>query len=597
MSKKELLLDDEDLVYTRTKSKWRVFTYFPRKLADLLLALVNGPANPRKSEVSLPFQRVQLFPEHLKTKFPPFIYHLLAAGLLALCILMNLVLAHKGYWGPKDTGYERLACGINENIWRGPLADCGLDGELCFPEAVPNTIFKFKCPANCYFEGRTFREWHVGNETVYRYPYAVGGPEIYRGDSFICVAALHAGLISAKTGGCGAIEWLGPHSEFPSTLSVDQTYKTLGFDSLFPVNFRFVVEECHECKNRDLRTLHMSVNAVFVYLVSYLSTNPAYLLFSLISIGFWTVLLASNPAFVSEFEGTECELFSRGLGRFLPCMMAAMWIYVFATKPLMKNMRAHLSCALLFGTAFFVGVIENYVFGLLPLDRLIISDLKNEPGAWTAFVTGLLILLLIIVSQAYMFWANGKFRTYFTFYILQLAALTVLAKTPLETLRIHHYILALILLPGTCLQTTPSLLYQGLLIGLYVSGIARWDFASIVQTDDQLSRGSEQVQSADPHFDDTDISASGVVLHWTGNPNEVFNGYTLAINDVQRLVEPAEKFETFNLTEYILATDPELTAPKYYIRVAAAALGKHNRQVKGKFSEPVVIEREVLQLL
>ncbi|ERF70440.1 hypothetical protein EPUS_04718 [Endocarpon pusillum Z07020] len=58
----------------------------------------------------------------------------------------------------------------------------------------------------------------------------------------------------------------------------------------------------------------------------------------------------------------------------------------------------------------------------------------------------------------------------------------LLSAIPGLKLRIHHYILALLLLPGTSLQTRPSLLYQGLLVGLFINGIARWDFASILQT-------------------------------------------------------------------------------------------------------------------
>ena len=37
-------------------------------------------------------------------------------------------------------------------------------------------------------------------------------------------------------------------------------------------------------------------------------------------------------------------------------------------------------------------------------------------------------------------------------------------------------------MPGTAFPTRPSLIYQGLLLGLFVNGVARWGFASFIET-------------------------------------------------------------------------------------------------------------------
>ena len=74
------------------------------------------------------------------------------------------------------------------------------------------------------------------------------------------------------------------------------------------------------------------------------------------------------------------------------------------------------------------------------------------------------------------------------------------------SLRLHHYVIALLLLPDTAIQPRPSPVYQGLLVSLLVNGIARCDFDSILQTpsesfdvdpDDLLPRNGVPQISAD----------------------------------------------------------------------------------------------------
>lgn len=472
-----------------------------------------------------------------------------------------------------------------------------MNGEKCMADAV-GEVYKFKCPANCWYEGRTFRQWQVGDKTIYREPYVVGGPDVYRGDSFICVAALHAGVISARTGGCGTLQWIGPHSEFPSTLSADGKMSSMAFDTVYPVNFRFIREECGQCRNKDIREWHIAVNVAFVFLIAYFATSPGYFLFSLVAIGYWTVVLASNPPWSEESVGNETEVFSLGLGRFLPCMLSTMYIYQFATRPLMTNMQAHLTRAVLFGTAFVMGILENYVFGRIPVDRLMIQDLRDQSGALIAFLIIVVIVGTIIISQAYMFWVSGKFQAYFPLYCAQALALMLFCAVPHETLRIHHYILALLLLPGTCLQTGPSVFYQGLLLGLYVSGVARWDFAPVLQSERQLSRGTDMPLPVDPFFLDPVVTSNSYILKWQGNPNAIYNGYSLTINDVERYrARATSDIGSFNLTAWVTENDPDRASPAFYVRVAAAAIGKHNVQYHGKFSDAIFISDESLGLI
>jgi hypothetical protein len=86
--------------------------------------------------------------------------------------------------------------GCTSTYW-APDEACGLDGEQCAP--FDNSTFEFRCPARC---ADTILEnpRAVGNLEPVFVPLVVGGGDprtgnasgVYRGDSFLCAAAIHA---------------------------------------------------------------------------------------------------------------------------------------------------------------------------------------------------------------------------------------------------------------------------------------------------------------------------------------------------------------------------------------------------------------------
>ena len=121
---------------------------------------------------------------------------------------------------------------------------------------------------------------------------------------------------------------------------------------------------------------------------------------------------------------------------------------------------------------------------------------------------------------------------YLIFYATLGASLLLLTAAPGMNLRIHHYILALIFLPGTTLQTRPSLLYQGILVGLFINGVARWGFASILQTPGQLLMDGE-LGSLLPHINTPTIDSDDITFTFT-NISKEFDGVSALVNDVER---------------------------------------------------------------
>lgn len=522
-------------------------------------------ARPRELQVTPFWLRAQTLPAHVPRTLGAWLVVLLWASWLGV----NLAISRHSVFATVRDGDEYvplLGCGTNREFWRGPDAACGVDAALC--AHPPGGRLKFRCPAHCSSEGHTYQHWPVGNTSLMRETVVVGSG-VYRGDSFICPAAIHAGIVSPVTGGCGELEWLGPHANFSSSVGAGG-WPSTAFDADFPLNFRFVDTDlaagCH-----DLRGVQIGINVLYIYLAAYLVTHPALFLGTLGTFGFWTVALAGNVPFRTGTPPRNHEFVSREFARFLPFCLGLVYVYHFAAKPQLKNMPASLSRALFYGTGFVLGVLENYVFGAIPIDRIIVSDLNAQPGAWLALGIVIAVILAAAAGQAYGFWLAGKLRVYASGYGLVIFGLVVLASIPGQTLRLHHYILGLVLLPGTSLRTTPSLFFQGLLTGLYTSGVARWDFDSILQTADQLGRGDALAGATDP----TDLGAAGpLALKWTAHPTENFNLVSVIVNDVERARVPADVGE--------LALDP-WASPLMYVRIAAAS-----QTETGRFSDPIV---------
>lgn len=131
---------------------------------------------------------------------------------------------------------------------------------------------------------------------------------------------------------------------------------------------------------------------------------------------------------------------------------------------------------------------------------------------------------------------------YFKLYVGFIASLTLLALLPGFGLRIHHYILGLLLLPGCSTRGRSAYVLQGVLLGLLLNGIARWDFASIIETQRALLRGSAGDLARPPLFD---IPAAPKIkdmnrfdkISWNLDPADTsvsnLDGVSLLVNDME----------------------------------------------------------------
>lgn len=168
---------------------------------------------------------------------------------------------------------------------------------------------------------------------------------------------------------------------------------------------------------------------------------------------------------------------------FLPALFVAyaFWRLAFIfTLPAFRN--APIEASIWYLPTFWAGVLTNLTMDKIPIDKLTATDLSTQPGAVTALIVILVILLVIVLNQIRVIRKTGWLPYYAAWYILGGLVALVLALLPGLEFRLHHYILAMVLIPGTGFPTRLSAIYQGFLLGMFLNGVAAWGFASILQT-------------------------------------------------------------------------------------------------------------------
>lgn len=430
-----------------------------------------------------------------------------------------------------------LTCSGEAQFWRGKNQMCGLKGENCLRDGEEVIV---KCPALCD-RGWAYSALAVGDEMVKYRQFSIGGGRLqeqqendhltgaYRADSYPCASAVHGGALSPFFGGCVKMKFTGERLSFESRNGPYGTGWSVGFPSFFPESFVFVklptgLSGCH-----DPRLVVLCVNVLLGMPVVYLGSGFVTFWVSMMS-AFWTIVASLDPPYIGNSEESTAKLLSTAFARLLPLgfVLYVLWITTSRTtlaggSPLCK--------LFIWYPLMWAGAANKITFDRLPVDRLTPHDIKQMPGSILTVIVVSIIILACAIVQALQLWRAGKFVQYLKGYIAVFIALGLLAQLPNLGLRIHHYIFALIWLPGTGTRGITAYLLQGILLGLLLSGIARWDFASIVETDVSLLRG-EAGASSDPP---SGFDYNGTHVLWERpeqHPDDL-TGFSLLVNDLE----------------------------------------------------------------
>lgn len=550
-----LEVDDDDTPtprFMQDEGAWKRWKWVPYPVRRLGLSIAQwskGPKEPKDYTIKPLFPAVQEAPLFLLDKYLPSRKHRvwLFMGYVVIWILTFCLVMRQGlraseiltYGTPSDIG-----CGTT--YWVSGN-QCDTDGNGCRP--FSDGGFAFKCPADCA-SYQVLNPRAVGDQEIVYTQLVIGGPSssgnttnaIYRGDSFICSAGIHAGVVSNTKGGCGVVRLIGQQSNFVSSSRNGIT--SVGFDSYFPLSYTF--QNGIECDSRDVRWPLLAVSVTFTAVLS-LVTSSASVFFFPVFIGiFWHVGMASDAPTHSSIAG----LFSNIIGKFLPAMFCAWVLYdKMGIRRTLSGLTAQIEKTILWLGGCWVGALTNYTFDFIPIQRLTGHDLEQQPGAKAALAMIIIVLAVIVASQVWFFRQEGRLLKYLKLYALFILGVIVCLVLPDLSLRLHHYILALLLLPGTSMQTRPALLYQGILVGLFINGIARWGFDAVLQTSYAL-QGDAQLGSPLPSILEPVINLaasassatnatvaaaiSSITFNWNSPPAPQFDGISILVNDVER---------------------------------------------------------------
>lgn len=428
-------------------------------------------------------------------------------------------------------------------------AGCGLDGQDCEPFYTPpgEVGQAFRCPANC-IDVTLLNPRAVGDERVNYRPLVVGGGDAnrtYRGDSFICAAAIHAGVIKNSKGGCGSVRLIGSHAGFEASNA--NGIDSVGFDSTFPLSYIFEQTQ-GEGQCTDRRWEGYVLNAILSAAVGFVLQPKRIVWFwTLACVGYWHINLISYPRDYPPPIGSA-------IGDFLPFLFTCYAIWRLAFRFVWPAF-THLPLESTFWTLGFwwLGVLLNVVFGKVPIQRLVGNDIRQQPGGIVAVVVVAIVVLVIAVNQVRVMWKTGYLPKYISLYVVGGVLVGLAAAVPGETLRLHHYIIALVLLPACAFPTRLGLVYIAFLLGIFTNGVARWSFDGLLE-DNAVVQGDATGGTSRPTFNTTTTTfptADGVVT-WNPIPqDEVANwdGYQLLVDDVLRYVGKSTSYNLSSLMD------------------------------------------------
>lgn len=193
-------------------------------------------------------------------------------------------------------------------------------------------------------------------------------------------------------------------------------------------------------------------------------------------IGFWHVTIFSQPR-------SNPPPLDDAFGDFLPTLFVAYAFWRLAYRFVLPAFdKAPIERSVWYLASFWPGVLLNIITEKIPIDTLTASSIQAEPGALTAVIIGSVVVLFIVVNQVRVIRKTGWLPYYLGWYIVGGAVALVLSQLPGLELRLHHYIAAMVLIPGTAFPTRLSAIYQGFLLGMFLNGIAAFGFDSILQT-------------------------------------------------------------------------------------------------------------------
>ncbi|KAH6615695.1 LCCL domain-containing protein [Chaetomium sp. MPI-SDFR-AT-0129] len=407
-----------------------------------------------------------------------------------------------------------------ETLWR-PGNECGLDGVECRP--FGNVSVVVRCPGGCAGAGagagagngagagaKVGGRRYVGRVEVDDGPLVVGGGggggdagsegarngiSPYRGDSFLCGAAIHAGVIDDTTGGCAVATLVGEYYHYFS--SVQHGIESIAFDSYFPLSFTITADPTLSCPSLGTG----SGSTISSLPSSILFTTLAFLFISPPALRFFTTFLAIFTH-VSLTSGSPSDslptLLSQYTTHLLPTLFISPLLYHTCVRPALPAAKLAPpltieTTALYLPPLWLTALAHHTIIPFLP--DITHRNWSTIPSLLVTIIMmmlrlGVLVLTVYQLRTIDLAARCEGSRTSYTlavYALLVLFGLTVLEKVGDLGLGLGVYVemriwlIAVLLLPITAVQSRVAWVYQGVLVGLFVNSVARHGLGSVLE--------------------------------------------------------------------------------------------------------------------
>ena len=374
---------------------------------------------------------------------------------LAHALLFSLLAYfHAGFSALRYTpGLQSATCAAS--LADGPCA-LGLGG---------GAACELRCPPRC-------SDLWVGNATAYAVWGGAGG--VYRGDSKLCRAALHAGLLDDARGGCVRVAAApgAPPAAFPAPQPPSR-HGVLALPAPYhPLALALLPSRAPHCGG-SLQWPWLAA-ALGAALASFalLPPRPAFLLTAGSCFTYLVFTARGGDPYALLLAGAGCAV---SAGALLHCAYGAAVQRALEGAPLGLGSAAALHVLPLFAAAhmnLYTVVVPDFSFSAASLGAL-------SAGQWGIVAALLAAVAGGVAYQARLLCASGEGGAVGAAYLGAGGALALasLALRGHAAVHVHHSLLALALLPLTRFPTPPSRALQGVLLGILLNGLAFWGVA------------------------------------------------------------------------------------------------------------------------
>ncbi|KAI8608481.1 hypothetical protein BC830DRAFT_1155068 [Chytriomyces sp. MP71] len=414
-----------------------------------------------------------------------------------------------------------------------------------------------RCPAGCISQ-LAWNPIYLGASGVQYTQFVVGSNNAYRGDSWICSAAIHAGVLSNSKGGC-IVANLNPSKNETYAASSENGITSLNFNSTYPASLSFQqLGPSDSAYCTDLGFYSEGFFLPWFMILPFLNVTRKQL--------FWcsTIGMYLFWVFVSPDTARDDGHISGYLGSLLPGIAVLYILYTFIISHTMpKPSQFPLETSFLFvGLTWFgfhLDMLTNYIKGLPTLSFS--SDMFKNTAQLPALIVLLIIVLGLIFHFSYLHYKRDTLFPLFVAYAVYFIIYFSLPHIVGLSIHVHHYIFALLCFPLTRVRNRVALICQSLLLGLFLQGILKFGFASPFDTHLQAraiyTLGTTQtlwdIQLLD--LRNASAPAPAIPLTWVYPYNSTLNVTDLDTRSLQaalRLHTAADVWDRMPVNEYSL---------------------------------------------